>query len=88
MSNILDLSDEAINEDGFLFSLKKAFDSGVEVIGVKINSQTAINLHQSPAIEWDTEDGRYFYLSPFGRVAIIPWPALDILPDPEETPGE
>lgn len=71
MNNVLDLTDQTISEDGLLFNLQKAFDAGEQIVGVRVNSEGAKNLHGSPALIY-SDQGIWEFHSPFGIVEIIP----------------
>lgn len=62
---MLDLTDQTLSEDQLLLNLQKAFDAGETITGVRINSDTAKNLHLSPALELTTQ-GVWNYHCLFG----------------------
>lgn len=64
MDTSLRLVEEPLDENQLIFKLKEAFDKGHTIDEVEVNSQTALNLHQSPARVGELYDG------PFGTVRI------------------
>lgn len=66
---ILDLTASLLDEHQLLLELKKAFDEGDEVQYIRINSATALNLNQSPAMVYN--DPHTYYQSVFSSPSVV-----------------